>query len=228
MKLLLTNDDGIDAPGIAALLEAARHVGDPLVVAPLEHQSGCSHRVTTGRPLRVLPRPPLGFAVDGLPADCVRVGLSRLAPETACVLSGINEGGNLGADVYISGTVAAVREAVLHGWRGIAVSQYHRRNAAIDWSVSARWVVPVLRQLLAEPWQPGVFWNVNLPHLEAGAADPEVIYCPLDPSPLPLSYRSDGDSLHYDGNYHERQRKPGSDVDICFRGHIAVTRFELF
>jgi len=228
MKLLLTNDDGIDAPGIRALIEAAKPLGEPVVVAPLDHQSGCSHRVTTSRPLRIYPRLPFGYAIEGMPADCVRAGLIALARDAAWVLSGINEGGNLGADVYHSGTVAAVREAVLHGWPGIAVSQYHRRGVPIDWSQASRWIVPVLRDLMVLPREAGVFWNVNLPHLDPGADAPEVIHCRLDPSPLPLSFREDGDLLHYNGDYHNRRREPGTDVDVCFGGKIAVTRLSLF
>jgi 5'-nucleotidase len=151
MKLLLTNDDGIDAPGLAALLAAARAVGDPVVAAPTGPQSGVSHAVTTGTAVRVEPRGPDRFAVFGTPADCVRVGLHRLAPDAAFVLSGINHGGNLGADVYYSGTVAAVREAVLHGWTGVAVSHYKRRGLDFDWARAAGWAARVLADLLARP-----------------------------------------------------------------------------
>jgi hypothetical protein len=112
MKLLLTNDDGIDAPGLAALAAAAEQLGEAVVVAPLEGHSGCGHRVTTDEELTILGRGVSRFAVDGTPADCVRVALHSLAPEASHVLAGINAGGNLGADVWISGTVAAVREAV--------------------------------------------------------------------------------------------------------------------
>jgi 5'-nucleotidase len=227
MKLLLTNDDGFDAPGLQALREAAGQLGEPVVVAPAAAHSGCSHRVTTDQPIRVTARP-TGFVVEGTPADCVRVARHRLAPDAAWVLSGINSGGNLGADVYVSGTVAAVREAVLHGWPGVAVSQYRKRGVPLDWSRSAAWLVPVLRQLFARPWTPGTFWNVNLPHLEPGAGVPEMVECPLDLGPLPLSFRTDGELFHYDGDYHGRPRGPGTDVDVCFRGQIAVTLLRLF
>lgn len=111
MKLLLTNDDGIDADGLHALLTAVRGLGEPVVVAPAGPQSGVSHAVTTDGPVRVEPRGDGRFAVRGTPADCVRVVLHRLCPDAGLVLSGINHGGNLGADVYYSGTVVAVREA---------------------------------------------------------------------------------------------------------------------
>jgi len=227
MRILLTNDDGIDAPGLQALLAAARPLGDPVVVAPSAAQSGCGHRVTTDGPIRVEHRP-VGHAVDGTPADCVRVALHQIVPDAAWVLAGINAGGNLGADVYHSGTVAAVREAVLHGVPGIAVSHYKKRGQEFDWPRAARWVEALLRDLTTRPRQPGLFWNVNLPHPEPGAADPDVVFCPLDPAPLPLDFRRDGDLWHYAGDYHNRRRAPGADVDVCFRGHIAVTRIEMF
>lgn len=229
MNLLLTNDDGIAADGLAALLAAARAFGKPIVVAPAGPQSGVSHAVSWERGVRLEERDPASFAVHGTPADCARLGLLRVAPDTDWVLSGINHGGNLGADVYYSGTVAAVREAVLHGWPGIAFSQYLRDDAAPDWPRATRWVARVLADLLARPTAPGLFYNVNLPHLAADQPDPVVIFCPLDPHPLPLSYRhGENDHHFYDGDYHTRGRTPGSDVDTCFTGSIAVTELRLF
>jgi 5'-nucleotidase len=229
MKLLLSNDDGIDAPGLQALVCAARMLGDPVVVAPAEPQSGVSHAVTSHGPVRIEPRGEKRFAVYGTPADCARVGLLKLVPNAKWVLSGINHGGNLGADVHYSGTVAAVREAVLHGWPGAAVSQYRRKGVESDWERAAKWVARVLADLLARPTEPGLFYNVNLPHLAPTDDDPEVVFCPLDPHPLPLSYRHEQDSgLHYDGDYHARRRTLGADVDVCFGGRIAVTAIRLF
>ncbi len=226
-RLLLTNDDGIAAPGLRALHEAALRLGEPVVVAPAEHLSGCSHRVTTSAPLIVRTQGTARHALTGTPADCVRVGLLRIAPDAAWVLAGINAGGNLGADVWHSGTVAAVREAVLHGWPGIALSQYRRSDRDYDWARAARWAEPLLRELMGRPHEPGTFWNVNFPHLDEADPDPEVVFCPLDPTPLPLSYRAEGDRLHYDADYHQRRRVAGADVDVCFGGRIAVTRIAL-
>jgi 5'-nucleotidase len=143
------------------------------------------------------------------------------------VLAGINAGGNLGADVHHSGTVAAIREAVLHGRPGIALSHYRRRGMPYDWERAGRWVVPILRDLMAQPRIAGSFWNVNLPHIEPADPDPPVIVCPLDALPLPLSFRRDGELLYYDGDYHDRPRQPGCDVDVCFRGGISITRLTL-
>lgn len=229
MKLLLSNDDGIDAPGLQALVAAARTVGEPVVVAPAGPQSGVSHAATVERPLRIETRGESSFAVHGTPADCTRVGLLRLVPEAKWVLSGINHGGNLGADVYYSGTVAAVREAVLHGWPGVAVSHYRREGMEYDWQRVTPWVTRLLADLMSRPIEPGLFYNVNLPHLAPADPDPEVVFCPLDPHPLPLSYRhEESGDLYYDGNYHSRRRTLGADVDVCFSGRIAVTAVRLF
>src|SRR5881397_1248714 len=99
MKLLLTNDDGVDAPGLLALFDASQGIAERIVVAPKDPLSGCSHRVTTDQPICFEQRPESWYAVAGTPADCVRVGLHRLASDATWVLSGINAGGNLGADV---------------------------------------------------------------------------------------------------------------------------------
>jgi 5'-nucleotidase len=227
MKLLVTNDDGIDAAGIAALTDAARTVGEPVVIAPAGPQSGVSHAVTTGTAFRVEERGAGRHAVFGTPADCVRVGLLRVVPDARFILSGINHGGNLGADVYYSGTVAAVREAVLHGWTGVALSQYRKKALDFDWPRAGRWAARVLAELLARPPRRGAFFNVNLPHLAPADPDPEVVFCPLDPHPLPLSYRHEETGLVYDGNYHLRERADGADVDVCFSGRIAVTELRL-
>ena len=225
--LVLTNDDGIEAPGLEALRRAAEGLGEIRVVAPLGPWSSKSHAVTTHGPIRFELRPGDGFAIDGTPADCVRLALHHLAPEAGWVLAGINAGGNLGADVHHSGTVAAAREAALHGRPAIALSHYMARGRPVDWAVASRRAAGVLRELMARPWVPGTFWNVNLPHPEPGAPEPALIFCPLDPSPLPLSFRVEGDRAHYDGNYQARGRIPSGDVATCFGGQIAVTRMAL-
>jgi 5'-nucleotidase len=225
--LVLTNDDGIDAPGLAALERAASGLGTTRVVAPLGPWSGKSHAITTHGPIRVERRGDGRYGIDGTPADCVRLALHHLAPEVAWVLSGINSGANLGTDVHHSGTAAAAREAVLHGKPAVALSQFIARGRPIDWSQSARWAASVLADLLRRPWRPGTFWNVNLPHPGPGTGEPPVVFCPLDPSPLPLSFRLEGDQAIYDGDYQARARTPGADVATCFGGAIAVTLIAL-
>jgi len=222
MRLLLTNDDGISAPGLQALIEAAQEFGEVMIIAPDRTHSGCGHQVTTHGPIQVCRLAENRLAITGTPADCVRVALHGLAPDFDWVLSGINAGGNLGADVYHSGTVAAVREAVMRGRPGIAFSQYLKRELPVDWSQAGRWARKVLVELLARPIPSGSYWNVNFPHLAAGASEPAPTFCTLEPGPLPLGYRQEGDALHYSGNYHQRGRAAGSDVDVCFGGQIAV------
>jgi 5'-nucleotidase len=227
--VLLTNDDGVDAPGLEALRTAAVGLGfGPIrVIAPAGALSGCGHRVTTHEPLVVTRPGGDRLAVAGTPADCVRLALHHLVPDVQWVLSGINAGGNLGIDVFHSGTVAAVREAAIHGLPGIALSHYIARGRRIDWPVAARRAREVLRRLVGLPCEPGAFWNVNLPHLEPGAPEPEIVFCPLDPSPLPLDYRVEGDRAVYSGVYQARPRRPSCDVDVCFGGRIAVTLIRL-
>ncbi|NEQ22988.1 MAG: 5'/3'-nucleotidase SurE [Microcoleus sp. SIO2G3] len=225
MTLILTNDDGIDAPGIRSLLKAVN--GKGIIVAPQLEWSGCGHRVTTTKPIQVQRHSDTEYAIAGTPADCTRLALSQLCPEATWVLSGINAGGNMGVDVYISGTVAAVREAAMHGIPGIAVSHWIRRPLIVDWDVAARCTAKVLTDLLTRPIEPGTFWNVNLPHLEPGSPDPEIVFCQPCIQPLPVNYRVEGDNYYYSGEYSKRKRTPGTDVDVCFSGCIAVTQLRL-
>ena len=234
MQIMLTNDDGIDAPGLAALERALQPLRNYVVLAPDRHLSGCSHRATTDRHLELTELSAGRHALDGTPADCTRVGLMHLWPHIEWVIAGINDGGNLGADVYLSGTVAAAREAALHGKLAIAVSQYRRRGAAADWERAARWTQRVLRILLEQSPHAGRFWNVNLPDPAgddfAGNGkdfEPEIVFCPLDPHPLPVQFLRDEGRLRYQGDYHQRLRRAGHDVDVCFSNRIAVTPLKL-
>jgi 5'-nucleotidase len=226
MELVLTNDDGIEAPGIQALLTAVQNLDAATItiVAPRDHQSGCGHQVTTQAAIAVERRSPTAFAVAGTPADCTRLALTHFCPSATWVLSGINAGGNLGADVYISGTVAAVREAALHRRAGVAISQFIDRGRPIDWSLAATLTTRVLAELWARPLPSGSFWNVNLPHLQAGDPPPPIVFCPPCTQPLPADYRQEGDAFYYAGRYGSRQRDRGADVEVCFGGQIAVTQ----
>jgi 5'/3'-nucleotidase len=227
VNFLLTNDDGIDAPGLAALAEACAPLGQAVVVAPDRHLSGCSHQATTSRGLLLEEVAPDRHALDGSPVDCTRIGLMRVAPQTQWVLSGVNEGGNLGADVYLSGTVAAAREACLLGKPAIAVSQYVRKRP-VDWPQAARWTRHVLEMLLPRPPDAGSFWNVNLPHPTVEQAGvPECAFCQIDPHPLPLDYELRDGKLHYRARYQDRERAAGYDVELCFSGKITISQIGL-
>ena len=126
LRFLVTNDDGLNAPGLAALLSALPDGAEAIVVAPTEERSGCSHQVTTAQGFRITRHEEGRFAVDASPADCVRVAVHSFRAKFDWVLAGINHGANLGADIYYSGTVAAVREAGPargSGYRGVALSR---------------------------------------------------------------------------------------------------------
>ena len=228
MTFILTNDDGIDAPGIQALLQAVRQFNHKtVIVAPQAPHSGCGHQVTTTKPIHVEQRSSVEYAIGGTPADCVRLALNHLVPETRWVLSGINAGGNLGTDVYISGTVAAVREAAFYRIPSVAISHYRQGRRAIDWTVATQLTTHVLQALFARTWEPGTFWNVNLPHLNANEPMPDIIFCQPCTQPLPGNYRIDGEHCYYAGEYAKRQRDAASDVDVCFSGCIAITQITL-
>jgi 5'-nucleotidase len=232
-RIIIINDDGIDAPGIRALHAATRGLGERMVVAPDGPRSGSGHTVTTDAPIPVTTRRDSWYAVGGTPVDCARLALLHIEPQASWVLAGINRGGNLGADIYISGTVAAAREAAFLGYRAIAVSQYVRPDLAIDWEWSQRVCAEVLPAIMDRPQRPGFFWNVNLPHLSPGSPDPQVVFCKVDLRPLDVRFRLEGvlgapaSQAHFNGNYHGRPRDPGRDVAVCFGGQIAVTEVPL-
>lgn len=225
MQLLLTNDDGIDAPGLAALEEVASQYGTPIVVAPEEEHSGASHRVTDRRAIMVTEQGDSRHAVAGTPADCARIGLLHLARETTWVLSGINAGGNLGSDIYMSGTVAAAREAALLGFPAIAISQYRRvPNKPLSIHRLQLWTKRVLDELLQRPLAPGEIWNVNFPDPEDPDHTPEIIDCPVGAGHFDLACLETCEGFVYRTVYADRHREPGGDVDVCFSGHIAVSK----
>ncbi len=227
MKFLLTNDDGIDAPGLAALAEAIGNFGPHVTVAPLDAQSGVSHQITMSGRLRLTAAGALRHSLSGTPADCVRVALSQLEHDPEWVLAGINRGGNLGADLYTSGTVAAAREAALFRRRAIAISQYIAQGRLIDWDLTARRARRVLAEVLRQPLPEAAFWNINLPHPEHDSEDLPIVFCPHDTSPLDVKYRDDDGHLVYAGNYHGRPRQAGRDIEVCFNGSVAVTQVRL-
>lgn len=227
-RFLLTNDDGIDAPGLAALEAALPDGSGSMIVAPTEEKSACSHQVITARPFRASHLDERRIAVDSLPADCVRLAWHELRDDFDCVLAGINHGANLGADIYYSGTVAAVREAALLGLPAIALSHYRDRVlSAADWQRATGWVRQLLPELLARQVRKGEFWNVNLPCPAPGPADPPIVECAVDTNPVDLAYVADRDQYSYRGVYTRRPRSPGRDVDVCFSGSIAVSLLRL-
>lgn len=186
MRILLTNDDGIYAPGLAAMRAALERLGDVFVVAPATEQSGVGHGITFLTPLMANQvfdgDDPQGWAVEGSPADCVRLALAKLCVDENgelfqpdLVVSGVNWGLNVGVNVLYSGTVAAATEAALNGLPAIAVSleweDHSRFNAA------AAMATRVIEQMLAhDAWREHRLYNLNIPTVATapGAAAPEV------------------------------------------------------
>ncbi len=227
MKLLLTNDDGIDAPGIAAL-EAAVD-GEIYVAAPHEQRSECGHQVTTREPIGIERRGEKTVAVKGTPADCVRLALRGGVFGDVpfdWILSGINEGGNLGVDIHISGTVAAAREATILGSRAMAFSHYRRASVEIDWRKASERVGRVFAALQSRKLESKSFWNVNLPH-GSKASEPGHMFCAPCRNPLPVRFQLPDGDYHYSGVYADREGEPQSDVTWCFGGDIAISTIAL-
>lgn len=167
MHLMLVNDDGIHAPGIRALCAAAKACGHRVsVCAPDQERSAASHSITLRRPLHVqrveFPGAEVAYAVDGLPADCARLGL-YLIPGVDVVLSGINNGSNLGGACVYSGTVGAATEASMSGTPAMAISQCAYN--AEDYSASARLAMRALAWMADHPLPRGVIYNLNVPDL---------------------------------------------------------------
>ena len=170
MRILLTNDDGIYAPGLEALHTALGKLGEVTVVAPFLEQSGVSHTITYLTPVLVKEifkdGRLFGRAVQGTPADCVRLAMLEFCdPQPDLVVSGMNAGANAGINVLYSGTVAAAIEGAFYGVTSVAVSL--SETDAPDYARAAELVVNMLQQLLAVAPR-GSLWNLNLPVLKPG------------------------------------------------------------
>lgn len=163
MSILVSNDDGILAPGLALLAEVCREVGDVTVVAPDREQSGTSHSLTLHRPLRPARRPDGAFQVDGTPTDCVMLAIEALMPERpSFVFSGVNHGPNMGEDVLYSGTVSAAMEGVMLGVPGIAISFAGHDPKTLETYRDT--LVRLVRQITAaENYPKDTLLNINLP-----------------------------------------------------------------
>jgi 5'-nucleotidase len=242
MKILLTNDDSYDAEGLQGLYAALAHDHECAIVAPDIGRSCCGHAVTNGSPIQLERRMQNGWSVSGTPADCVRVALLYLNLKPDLVISGLNQGGNLGVDILYSGTVAAAREATIMGVRSIAMSQYMRRDIERDWHVNGRRARQVLDQIMEWPQRESGFWSINLPALprEESFESVPMVECTPEAQPLKFDYQRNqadiadeatGPSVHvnnkqsvlYQSNYQARPRSIGSDVDQCFSGKVTAS-----
>jgi len=174
MRILLTNDDGIHAPGLMVLERIARQFSDDIwIIAPTEEQSGAGHSLSLGRPVRLRQYDERRFAVSGTPTDAVMIALRKVLPEAPdLILSGVNRGANLGDDVTYSGTVSAAIEGALAGIRSIALSQVYESEGmgdSVSFAAAEQWGGKVLAPLLGLPFAPRSLVNVNFPPLAAEA-----------------------------------------------------------
>jgi 5'-nucleotidase len=174
LRVLITNDDGIHAPGLAVLETIARQLtGDIWIVAPEVDQSGTSHSLTLNDPIRVRQVARQHYAVKGTPTDCVIMGIRHLIPDRSpdLVLSGVNRGQNVAEDVTYSGTIAGAIEGTLLGIPSIALSQAYSAETRDDvqWGVAETLGLGVIRRLLDARIPAGVVMNVNFPDCEPDA-----------------------------------------------------------
>lgn len=173
MRILLTNDDGVEAPGLKVLLDIAKQLSDDIwIVAPAGEQSGAGHSITISRPLRVKKYGDKHFAVDGTPTDAVMMAVANLMKDSPpdIILSGVNRGANLGEDITYSGTVSAAMEGALAGIPAIALSQCHMKsdegpNTSFD--VAKIWGAKVLKPIISMVMQPRTLVNINFPAMAA-------------------------------------------------------------
>ncbi|MBI1826153.1 MAG: 5'/3'-nucleotidase SurE [Planctomycetes bacterium] len=239
MNIVLTNDDGYQAAGLVAAFEAIQHLGTVHVVAPKTERSACSHTVTLRRPVTVerVHQEKLGtvFAVDGTPADCVRLAFAALVEHPInLVVSGVNHGANTGVDTFYSGTVAGAREAAILGIHAVALSLARRVDAEPDWPGVSRWVERMVPELLKEALPGPGFWNVNFPAVVPTDAKAPIQRVPLAIHPMPMSFdkseQEDGRILQFDygASYWLRDVTGPSDYSVVRDGGIAVTAIPLY
>lgn len=174
MRILITNDDGIDSPGIAALVEILSAEHEPFVVAPAENRSGVSHAITTNEAITVERRSDArvaSYACSGTPADCVFLGATVLSSRPDLVVSGINHGPNLADDVNYSGTVAGAIEAALLDIPAIAVSLAvdHDGSEERYWQAAAEMTRRCIERIFEATKEPAHYWNLNVPNLPPSA-----------------------------------------------------------
>ncbi len=173
MRILLTNDDGVHAPGLRALLPELRKIGEVTVIAPASEQSAVGHSVTLTTPLIVQEVMDngrrLGYAIEGKPADCVKLALRELLAEPPDVIvSGLNAGSNAGINVLYSGTVAAAIEGAFFKVTSIACSLEYRKLEPLDFARGAALARQVVEQILAKKPATGSLFNVNIPSADKG------------------------------------------------------------
>ncbi len=238
MRILLTNDDGIGAPGFAVLEAIAATLSDDVwAVAPAEEQSGTGHSLTLTRPVRLRRLGEKRFAVAGTPTDAVMLAVAHVMKDIPpdLILSGVNRGANLAEDVTYSGTVSAAMEGALAGVRSIALSQAYSREGmgdTVPFAAAAAWGPKVLATLLQQPMAPRTLINVNFPALAPDAIK-GVRVCRQgfhDYGRLRIDQRTDPRGFpYYWFGLAPIEQTPGhvTDLEVVADGYVAVTPLAL-
>ncbi|HUN93276.1 MAG TPA: 5'/3'-nucleotidase SurE [Burkholderiaceae bacterium] len=231
MRILVSNDDGYLAPGIAALASAMRRFGDVTVIAPEQNCSGASNSLTLTRPLTVA-RAPNGFLfVNGTPTDCVHIALTGLLEARPdLVVSGINNGQNMGDDTIYSGTVAAAMEGYLFGVPSIAFSQVDKGFEHLDAAGDVAAAI-VERLIAAGALDHAWLLNVNIPNLAREALG-EPVCTRLgkrhQSEPVVRSANPRGETIYWVGGAGEaRDAGPGTDFHATAAGRVSVTPLQI-
>ncbi len=236
MRILITNDDGIYAEGLKAMVRAARSIGEPIVVAPDYEKSACGHGMTLRDPLRISDAVCEGaraYMVNGLPVDCVNVGLEyALDGECDLILSGINNGPNLGFDVTYSGTVAGAMEGCINGIRSIAVSMAtFVSDAPYHYETGETWLAENLEWLIRLDLPELTFLNVNVPAIAYPQVE-DYEFCSTGQKVYDerLERRDDpwGRPYYWQGGVVvTRPDEPGTDVYAVANQRVAITPLTL-
>jgi 5'-nucleotidase len=236
MRILLTNDDGIDAPGLHALREIAGKLsGDVWVVAPETNQSGKGHSLSLHEPLRLRELADQAYAVRGTPTDCVIMAVRHVLggklPDL--VLSGINRGANMAEDMTYSGTIAGAFEGTLVGCRSIALSQsFGGESKTPRWETAIAHGPELIRKLISIDWEEGTLMNVNFPDRAPDKIEGLRITRQgrRDPGLLGIDARQDTWGDPYFWLSYTRRRSaasPGTDLEAVYSGWISVTPLHL-
>ena len=230
LRVLVTNDDGIEAPGIAALAEALRALGEVTVVAPAKNSTGASHGVTSDRPIAVRRSERRGqawWAVDALPATCVRLGVEELLPARPdLVVSGINRGENLGTVTFYSATVGAAREAAFLGIPALAVNLVTDDGA--DFGEAAAVTLSIVRALGRKGVPPGTLLNVNIPALPRAELRGLRVTRQDTRAPVDFFEKSvspEGGTSYAPGWVHLEPEDEGTDIWAVRNGYVSVSVF---
>lgn len=230
LRILISNDDGIDAPGLEALYEELLPLGTVTVAAPHIYRSGASHGVTSDRPIRVEGSARDGmswFAIDALPATCVRLAVEKILPEKPdFVVSGINVGENLGTVTFYSATVGAAREAAFLEIPAMAVNL--ARGPDMDYRLAARIVADLVRELGPDGIAKGTFLNVNVPPLPADRIKGVRITRQDTRAPLEffeLTVTPEGATEYLPSWKHLEPAGEGTDIWGLRNGYVSVSVF---